>query len=129
MSLIKKLREERRSNEEFEVMLKHLTLEEILFLRLELENEAFKNNLMGYKLYATIKEVVSEGLLKFALDLKGTKKGAARFLGLDIDTLERNMYRYKIPVKNRNKKTQLDTNCVECYSKRVEEKFRPNEVK
>lgn len=104
MSLLKKLREEKRSNEEFEVMLKHLTLEEIFFLRLELENETFKNNLMGYKLYATIKEVVSEGLLKFALDLKGTKKGAARFLGLDIDTLERNMYRYKIPVKNRNKK-------------------------
>ena len=37
-------------------------------------------------------------------DVKKTKKGAARFLGLDIDTLERNMYRYKIPVKNRNKK-------------------------
>jgi hypothetical protein len=25
---------------------------------------------------------------------------------LDIDTLERNMFRYKIPVKNRNKKKQ-----------------------
>ena len=46
MSLIKKLREEKRSNEEFEVMLKHLTLEEIFFLRLELEDESFKNNLM-----------------------------------------------------------------------------------
>ena len=101
MSLIKKLREERRSNEEFEVMLKHLTLEEIFFLRLELENETFKNNLMGYKLFFTVKEVITEGLLKFALDLKGTKKGAARFLGIDIDTLERNMYKYKIPVKNR----------------------------
>ena len=43
MSLIKKLREEKRSNEEFEVMLKHLTLEEIFFLRLELEDESFKN--------------------------------------------------------------------------------------
>jgi hypothetical protein len=50
--------------------------------------------------------VVSEGLLRFALDLKKTKKGASRFLGLDIDTLERNMFRYKIPVKNRNKKKQ-----------------------
>ena len=58
---------------------------------------------MGYKLYNTVREVISEGLIKFALDLKKTKKGASRFLGLDIDTLERNMFRYKIPVKNRNK--------------------------
>ena len=103
MSLLKKLREERRSNEEFEVMLKHLTLEEIFFLRLELEDESFRNNLSGYKLYFIIKEVITEGLLRFALDLKGTKKGASRFLGLDIDTLERNMFKYKIPVKNRKK--------------------------
>lgn len=103
MSLIKKLREEKRSNEEFEVMLKHLTLEEVFFLRLELENETFKNKLSGYKLYFVIKEVITEGLLKFALDLKGTKRGASRFLGIDIDTLEKQMFKYKIPVKNRKK--------------------------
>lgn len=103
MSLIKKLREEKRSCEEFEVMLKHLTLEEIFFLRLELEDESFKNNLSGYKLYFIIKEVITEGLIKFALDLRKTKKGASRFLGLDTDTLERQMFKYKIPVKNRNK--------------------------
>lgn len=106
MSLLKKLREEKKSNEEFEVMLKHLTLEEILFLRLELEDEAFRNNLTGYKLFFMIKEIISEGLIKFALDLKKSKKGTARFLGLDIDTLERNMYRYNIQVKNRDKKQQ-----------------------
>lgn len=103
MSLIKKLREEKRSCEEFEVMLKHLTLEEIFFLRLELEDESFKNNLSGYKLYFILREVITEGLVKFALDLRKTKKGASRFLGLDIDTLERQMFKYKIPVKNRNK--------------------------
>jgi len=103
MSLLKKLREEKRSNEEFEVMLKHLTLEEVFFLRLELENETFRNKLSGYKLYFVIKEVITEGLLKFALELKGTKKGASRFLGIDIDTLEKQMFKYKIPVKNRNK--------------------------
>jgi hypothetical protein len=103
MSLIKKLREEKKSNEEFEVMLKHLTLEEMFSLRLELEDKTFQNKLSGYKLYFIIREVVSEGIIKFALDLKGTKKGASRFLGLDIDTLERNMMKYKIPVKNRNK--------------------------
>jgi len=84
-------------------MLKHLTLEEIFFLRLELENESLNNNLSGYKLYFILREVITEGLIKFALDLKKTKKGASRFLGLDIDTLERNMFKYKIPVKNRNK--------------------------
>ena len=81
MSLIKKLREERRSNEEFEVMLKHLTLEEVFFLRLELEDQSLKNNLMGYKLYFIIREVITEGLIKFALDLKGTKKVLQDFWG------------------------------------------------
>jgi hypothetical protein len=104
MSLLKKLREEKRTNEEFEVMLKHLTLEEILFLRLELEDISFKNRLSGYKIFSIIKETITEGLIRFALDLKGTKKGSAVFLGIDIDTLERNMIKYKIPVKNRNKK-------------------------
>ncbi len=103
MSLIKKLREEKKSNEEFEVMLKHLTLEEMFSLRLELEDQSFRNNLSGYKMYFIIKEVVSEGIIRFALDLKKTKNGAAKFLGLDRDTLERNMMKYKIPVKNRNK--------------------------
>jgi hypothetical protein len=103
MFLIKKLREEKRSNEEFEIMLKHLTLEEVLFLRLELEDEAFKNNLSGYKLYFIIREIITEGLIRYALSLRNTKKGASRFLGVDIDTLERQMMKYKIPVKNRNK--------------------------
>lgn len=103
MFLIKKLREEKRSNEEFEIMLKHLTLEEVLFLRLELEDEAFKNNLSGYKIYFIIKEIITEGLIRYALNLRNTKKGASRFLGIDIDTLERQMMKYKIPVKNRNK--------------------------
>jgi len=50
-----------------------------------------------------IREVVSEGLIRFALDLKKTKNGASKCLGIDKDTLERNMMKYKIPVKNRNK--------------------------
>lgn len=103
MSLLKKLREEKRTCEEFEVMLKHLSLEEIFLLRLELEDKTFKDNLSGYKLYFIIKEVVSEGLIRFALDLRKTKKGASRFLGIDIDTLERQMFKFKIPVKNRKK--------------------------
>jgi len=101
MSILKKLREEKRTNEEFEVMLKHLTLEEMFFLRLELEDTSFKNRLSGYKLYSIIKDVISEGLIRFALDLRGSKKGAATFLGVNLDTLERNMFKFKIPVKNR----------------------------
>ena len=101
MSLIKKLREERRSNEEFEVMLKHLTLEEMFSLRLELEDRSFKGNLSGYKMYFIIRDVISEGLIKFALDYKKTKRGAAKFLGLDKDTLERNMMKYKLLIKNK----------------------------
>jgi len=103
MSLIKQLREEKKTTEEFEVMLKGLTLEDILLLRLELENEAFSNKLGGYKILFIIQDVIKSGLIRFALDLKKTKKGTARFLGTDIDTLEKNMFRYKIPVKNRNK--------------------------
>jgi DNA-binding protein Fis len=101
MSLIKKLREEKKSNEEFEVMLKHLTLEEMFSLRLELEDQSFKGNLSGYKMYFIIRDVISEGLIKFALDYKKTKRGAAKFLGLDKDTLERNMMKYKLLIKNK----------------------------
>ena len=108
MSLLTKLRQEKRTNEEFEVMLKHLTLEEVLFLRLELENESLKNSLYGYKIYNIIREIVSEGLIRFALDIKKTKQSASRFLGIDINSFEYNMIKYKIP-KARNTTKQVLT--------------------
>lgn len=112
MSTLKKLREEKRSNEEFEVMLKHLTLEEVFFARLELENNLYRTNLSGYKLYSILKQIISEGLIRFALDIRTTKAGASRFLGINIETLEMNMLKMKIPVKNRNKKNKESKNAI-----------------
>ena len=106
MSLIKKLREEKRTCEEFEVMLRNLTLEEIFFLRLELEDESFRNNLNGYKIYTILGDVIKEGLIKFALNIKTSKQGASKFLGVNIETLERAMIKYRIPVKTNKVKLQ-----------------------
>ncbi len=104
MSVIKKLREEKRTNEEFEVMLKCLTLEEMFFLRLELEHETFENNLTGYRIHYIIRDVIAEGLVRLALDLKKTRSGAKRFLGINLQFLEGLMYKYKIPYNRRAKK-------------------------
>ena len=50
-SLSKKLRQEKRSNDEFETMLSNLTLEEVIGLKLALSTKPVKNRLYGFTLW------------------------------------------------------------------------------
>ena len=81
-SLIKKLREENKSTEGFEIMLNSLTLEEIIGLKLELASKAFGGKSYGLPIWKSMKEIVQDAILKYTLSACKTKKEAARFLGV-----------------------------------------------
>ena len=81
-SLAKKLREDKKTTEEFEIMLNSLTLEEIIGLKLELASRVFGGKSYGLPIWKSMKEIVQDAVLKYALSACKTKREAARFLGM-----------------------------------------------
>ena len=95
-SLSKKLRQEKRSNDEFETMLSSLTLEEVIGLKLELANRAAGGYLYGLPIWHAIPDIVRDAVLKFASTATKTKGEAARYLGLNIQQFNQANKKYKI---------------------------------
>jgi hypothetical protein len=81
-SLSKKLRQEKRSNDEFETMLANMTLEEIVGLKLELSTKPVNNRLYGFPLWYNLTDIVRDAIFKYAYSSTRTQMEAMRFLGL-----------------------------------------------
>ena len=93
-SLMKKLREENKSTEEFEIMLNCLSLEEIIGLKLELASKVFGGKSYGLPIWKSMKEIVQDAVLKYALSACKTKREAARFLGINLDHFKKLIKKY-----------------------------------
>jgi hypothetical protein len=81
-SIAKKLRKERRSNEEFEVMLAGLSLEEVIALKLELASKPVNNRLYGLPIWSALPYIARDAAFKFAYSATRSHKEAMRFLGM-----------------------------------------------
>jgi len=82
-SIVRKLRDERRSNEEFEIMLNNLSLEEVIGLKLELASKIFNGKMYGMPLWNAIPSITKDAVFKYALSATRTQAEAARFLGVN----------------------------------------------
>jgi len=94
-SLIKKLRDEEKINENFELMLNGLSLEEIIGLKLELASKFFGGKSYGMPIWYSMKEIVQDAVLKYSLSACRTKKEAARLLGLDPNNFRKLIKKYE----------------------------------
>lgn len=81
-SVINKLRKEKKSNEDFEIMLGNLTLEEIIALKLEISTRTVSNRMYGFPIWGSISNIVKDATFKYALSATRTQLEAMRFLGL-----------------------------------------------
>lgn len=81
-SISNKLKKERRSNDEFEIMLSNLTLEEVIGLKLELSTKPVSNRLYGIPLWSSLQNIVQDAVFKYAFSATRTQAEAMRFLGL-----------------------------------------------
>ena len=81
-NLSKKLRQEKKSNDEFETMLANLTLEEVIGLKLELSTKPVNNRLYGFPLWHNLTDIVKDAIFKYAYSATRTQMEAMRFLGL-----------------------------------------------
>ena len=95
-SLSKTLREESKSNEEFEIMLSNLTLEELIGLKLEVSGRAVKHKLYGLRIYDRIGKICRNGIFKYAISAAQSKKEASMFLGMTMKQLNYYIRREKL---------------------------------
>jgi hypothetical protein len=93
-SLIKKLREEGKSTEDFEIMLNSLSLEELIGLKLELASKVFGGKSYGLPIWKSMKEIVQDAVLKYTLSACRSKKEAARFLGIQHQNFNQLIKKY-----------------------------------
>ena len=85
-SILSKLREENKSNDQFEIMINRLTLEEVISVKLELASRAVANRMYGIPIWHSLLNIVQEAVFKYALSATRTQAEAMRFLGLKEDS-------------------------------------------
>ena len=93
-SLSKKLRQEKKINNDFETMLAGLTLEEVIGLKMELANKPVNNRLYGLPLWNNLTNLVKDAMFKYAYSATRTQVEAMRFLGLRPDYFHKLKKRY-----------------------------------
>lgn len=81
-SISNKLKKDRRSNDEFEIMLSNLTLEEVIALKLELSTKPVSGRLYGVPIWNSLQTIVQDAAFKYAFSATRTQAEAMRFLGL-----------------------------------------------
>ena len=95
-SLRNKLRREKKTTDDFEVMIQSLSLEEIIGLKLELAASHINNKFYNFPVYRSIRYIVKEACLHFALSSTRTFDEAAGFLGIRPGELRKEIKRFKI---------------------------------
>jgi len=87
-SISKKLRRDKKINEDFEIMMNGLLLEEVIALKLELATKAAGGALYGIPLWYSIKDIVKDAIFKYAYSATKTKMEASRFLGITMNDFQ-----------------------------------------
>jgi hypothetical protein len=95
-SISNKLKNQGKSNDEFEVMVSNLTLEDLIGLKLELAARAINNNLYGLKIWQDLPNIAKDAVLKYVYSAARTNGEAASFLGLSRTEFLQLIKKFKI---------------------------------
>ena len=96
-SISNKLRKEGKSSEEFEILFNSLSLEEVIGLKLELASKFGLNGKMyGLPIWHSLKTIVKDAVLKYAMSATRSKREAARFLGIKENNFNVLLRKHKI---------------------------------
>ena len=109
-SIRKKLNREKRINSNFEAILNSLTLEEIIAVKLELAASHINHKLYGFPFLRSLKYLVREAVLMFALSATRTPKEAATTLGITERQLREEIQKFNIKPEDCNYELPDDTN-------------------
>ena len=96
-SLSSKLRKEGKSSEEFEILFNNLSLEEVIGLKLELASKfGLRGKMYGLPIWYSLRTIVKDAVLKYAVSATRSKREAARFLGLHEQSLNILLRKHKV---------------------------------
>jgi len=83
-SISNKLKKEGKSSDEFEILFNNLSLEEVIGLKLELASKfGLKGKMYGLPIWYSLRTIVKDAILKYALSATRSKREAGRFLGIN----------------------------------------------
>ena len=81
-SLSKKLKQEGKSSDEFEVWIGRLTLEELIALKLEVSARMLGGKLYGFNIWSAMPKIAKDAALMFAISSSNTIEEAATILNM-----------------------------------------------
>ena len=96
LSFSRKLRNQGKSNEAFEVMLSAFPLEELIGLKLECASRLTNGKLYGFNLWSNVVDITKEALYNAVVSITSTNKEATRILGISSQTFKSLKRKYNI---------------------------------
>ncbi len=95
-SIINKLLNNNIINESNLTFIDSMSLEDLIAVKLELSARHINNKLYAFNLLSNTNRLVKEAIIKFAISSTQSKTDAARFLGIDYETLSVLIREYKL---------------------------------
>ena len=95
-SIINKLKDQNKLNDQVLVYLNNLTLEDLIAVKLELSTNLLNHRLYGLDIWNKMSNITKEAILKFSLSVTKNKTDAARFLGITQQNFRRALKNYNI---------------------------------
>jgi hypothetical protein len=99
--LKERLLSEQKINQEFLIKLKNLTIEDLIYLKLDSAAESLNGKLYNFPIYKFISEISKEACVNYALSATASKKRASMVLGITKTELNRLIKLYNIDVNNK----------------------------
>jgi DNA-binding NtrC family response regulator len=96
-SVVNKLLKDGLINEYFLTMVQHLSLEDLIAIKLEMATKTTGvAGLFGIPLYKNTIHIVKDAMIKFAISATRTKSDAASFLGISLKRLSEEIKKYDV---------------------------------
>ena len=97
----KVLLEKEKVNKDFLNRIKLLSLEELIYLKLDSLTISLKGKLMGFPIMKMFPDICREALIRYALSISKNKRDAANIIGVDLKNLNKLLKTYKIEINKK----------------------------
>lgn len=96
----KVLLEQKKINKDFINRIKLLTIEELLYLKLDSLSTSLKGKVFGFPIYKFMSDICREAMVIYALSSTKNKRDACLVLGMDMMHLNNLIKKYNINIKD-----------------------------
>ena len=103
----KKLLRERKINKDFINRIKLLTLEEVVYLKIESIASSLGGKLLGFPIMKMLPDICKEAFLLYALTASKNKRDAAAILKINLHQLNNLIKKHKIKLNSTNREYEV----------------------